>query len=458
MYAIQLSMQISIPDAKSCGGYAGAVLAEAPHLSVLRRREQMIVYRIVYADSDSLSMTRVVKSIDWEKNGFHLVGTCTNGYELMDLVEKGYPDLVITEINMPFISGLEAARQMRANYPHVQILFYTSCTVFEYARQAVNLQVMGYVTKTESLQALTEAICRGKAMLDEQAEKVRRISMLEFSYQQNQKLLLRDLLQGASEPELVCARAKAQKLNWDDETEFLVAVLDLDHFEGAYWNEEDIHVMQYALFNIAAELLQKRKLGMAQLREKDVVLLGWNDGTGSFAGRVERTVQELLQFVSGELGFVVSAGFSQLCRGYRSIPEALAAAQLDLSRRIQECSEKHKDGSEVSDDCNPMVWKAIHYIEQSYANQDLSAKSVCERLHISASYFRTLFKRETGSTIIGYITRVRMERAQELLADRSLKTSDIAERIGYQDAHYFNYCYRKYYGISASEAREKMDT
>ncbi len=69
--------------------------------------------------------------------------------------------------------------------------------------------------------------------------------------------------------------------------------------------------------------------------------------------------------------------------------------------------------------------------------------------------FRTLFKRETGSTIIGYITKVRMERAQELLADRNLKTSEIAERVGYQDAHYFNYCYRKYYGISASEARKK---
>ena len=50
-----------------------------------------------------------------------------------------------------------------------------------------------------------------------------------------------------------------------------------------------------------------------------------------------------------------------------------------------------------------------------------------------------------------------MEQAQELLADRSLKTADIAERIGYQDAHYFNYCYRKYYGISVSEAREKME-
>lgn len=74
-------------------------------------------------------------------------------------------------------------------------------------------------------------------------------------------------------------------------------------------------------------------------------------------------------------------------------------------------------------------------------------------MHLSSTYFSTLFKRETGKSFIAYVTELRMEMAANMLTQTDEKTYLIAEKIGYTDPNYFSYVFKKHYGLTPSKYR-----
>lgn len=81
------------------------------------------MYTVVIADDEEELRRAIVRRIDWESIGFRVVGEAENGVEALELVEKTGPDLLLTDIKMPFISGIELARQVREIRPATQIAF-----------------------------------------------------------------------------------------------------------------------------------------------------------------------------------------------------------------------------------------------------------------------------------------------------------------------------------------------
>lgn len=99
---------------------------------------------------------------------------------------------------------------------------------------------------------------------------------------------------------------------------------------------------------------------------------------------------------------------------------------------------------------------AMDYIRKNYMDPDLSLNSICSYLNISTSYFSTIFKEMTGETFIESLTRIRMEKAKELLENTTLKNYEIAEKVGFSDPHYFGISFKKMTGKTPTEyAREK---
>lgn len=113
--------------------------------------------------------------------------------------------------------------------------------------------------------------------------------------------------------------------------------------------------------------------------------------------------------------------------------------------------------SERQNNTKSFVTRAVEYVRENYADQSISIETVCRTLGVSAAYFSTVFKKETGKTFIGYLTDYRMEAAEELLLTTDDKTYMIAEKVGYGDPNYFSYAFKKKYGVSPSKYRvEKM--
>ena len=98
----------------------------------------------------------------------------------------------------------------------------------------------------------------------------------------------------------------------------------------------------------------------------------------------------------------------------------------------------------------------LNYINENYTKCDLSLKTVCEEVHLSMSYFSTIFKKYTNCTFVEYVTKLRMEKAKDLLKHSNEKTYRIAEMVGYSDTHYFSASFKKHFNITPSNYRKQI--
>lgn len=100
---------------------------------------------------------------------------------------------------------------------------------------------------------------------------------------------------------------------------------------------------------------------------------------------------------------------------------------------------------------NKYVREAMAYIARHYADTDISIAAIAGSLQLSEGHLSHMFKKETGSTVIAYLTQVRMTKAMELLSDCRRKIYEVAELVGYRDVAYFSATFKKATGVSPSE-------
>ena len=110
-------------------------------------------------------------------------------------------------------------------------------------------------------------------------------------------------------------------------------------------------------------------------------------------------------------------------------------------------------GRRRSDSAWQMVERAKDYIAGHYTDEQLSVESLCSHIHLSPTYFSTLFKREVGMSFTAYVTKVRMDEAARLLRETDEKTYRIAEATGFSDPNYFSYVFKRHFGLSPSKFR-----
>jgi len=133
------------------------------------------------------------------------------------------------------------------------------------------------------------------------------------------------------------------------------------------------------------------------------------------------------------------------------------------SERIDEISDiinqlSHDMSAEIQrlrdDDQQSIVQEAKKYIEQNYREPKLDLNRISEHLHVSSSYFARLFKKYYQMTFLDYLTHYRLEEAKSLLRNSTLKVFEIAEKVGYEDPHYFSYNFRKNVGMTPLQFRK----
>ena len=115
------------------------------------------MYSILLADDEEEVRKGIIRKIDWENLGFQVVGDAENGEEALEKIEQLKPDVVMTDIRMPYMDGLTLSKRIRQKYPSTKILIFSGYDDFEYAQQAIKLNVTEYILKPVNVEELTEA-------------------------------------------------------------------------------------------------------------------------------------------------------------------------------------------------------------------------------------------------------------------------------------------------------------
>lgn len=160
----------------------------------------MSLYRIMLVDDEEEVRKGIIRKIDWKNLGFQVVGDAENGQDALEKIEQMEPDVIMTDIRMPYMDGLTLSARIRQKYPSIKILIFSGYDDFEYAQQAIKLNVTEYILKPVNVEELTEILNRVRENLDEEIEQRRNVHLLRERYRSSlpiiRELYLNDLVRG----------------------------------------------------------------------------------------------------------------------------------------------------------------------------------------------------------------------------------------------------------------------
>ena len=135
----------------------------------------MDFYKVMVVDDEDEIRLGIIKKINWEALGFKVVGDGENGKDALEKAEKLQPDIVLTDIKMPFMDGLELVEKLGKVMPSTRVVIFSGADDFEYAHKAIKLNVVEYILKPINSSELTEVLKRLKDKLDKDYEEKRNL-------------------------------------------------------------------------------------------------------------------------------------------------------------------------------------------------------------------------------------------------------------------------------------------
>lgn len=192
----------------------------------------MNMYRIILVDDEEEVRKGIIRKIQWEKLGFTIVGDAENGEDALEKIEQSEPNVVMTDIRMPYMDGLTLAERIRQKYPSMKILIFSGFDDFEYAQQAIKLNVTEYILKPVNMEELTEILTRVHRNLDEEIEQRRDVDLLRESYRSSLPLLremfLNEMVRGNIPEAVIRQKLEEYQVDILGARKWLTAIIDVD--------------------------------------------------------------------------------------------------------------------------------------------------------------------------------------------------------------------------------------
>lgn len=531
------------------------------------------MFKVLLVDDEILTREAISKNVPWEDQGFYLIGAAENGQDAINQIQKEQPDLVITDICMPYMDGLELSSYIYQNYPDTKVVILSGHDEFEYARHALEYRVKEYILKPVTSLELKEVLRKVKISLEEDTRKKAHYEKIQSEYKKNIPVLRERLLRRLIEEKYTKKDIYEQLNNLNISIKgqyYTVALINLEdasQFCMIYPDSEE-DLIHFTIANITNEIMEESMNGLAvSLSHNRMALLFAAEDESELETRVYDTCQQIMKAlwdyvkikVSFSIGITVNVPYGwkdsylnakevteykflkenqdfvfgrdlqemkhmnghiavnhwsdrlelliKLNQGpeleaailelfdeikikcslkkdiilyvqniFLSIIIALEEAEEDQAaqfnderasmKRLAECNYLSELKYDFIKLCSGLMNKitgqkdgegrrlsilAMDYIEKNYMDSDMSLNMVCTYLGVSISYFSMNFKNYTGETFVEALTRIRIEKAKKLMDTTDLRTYEIAEKVGYNDPHYFSMIFKKVTGMTPSE-------
>ncbi len=392
-------------------------------------------WRVLIADDEPKIRSGLSGQIARMNVNAEVCAVAEDGETALELAEREHPDILLVDINMPFMNGLQFIEALRRTRSDVKIIVITGYEKFEYARSALELNVYAYLLKPIDLGELKRVIESAIAQLEQDRAHRRHFEWAIAQINSRRDSLREVFLRDAVSDRLDAEEIREFGVYYDIPTRgrldlMLVAVRSVSA-NGSPW----AHLLRrYALEEaIEADGTLCPGFHCLFLDDRDnIVMLYESAGDGEEAVR-----QKVGEVLSGDLG--VSARV-EIVHGIEVA--AIAEAYQAALERV-----------EAMEALSPVVEAVKEYFARHYAEPDLDVNGVAERLSIHPVYLSRLMKQELGMPFARYLTHVRIGRALELMARPNAKIWQIAEEVGYRSANQFSAAFKRVMGVSPADYR-----
>ncbi|AIQ30768.1 transcriptional regulator [Paenibacillus sp. FSL P4-0081] len=309
------------------------------------------MYKLILAEDEEDVREGIIAQIDWEKYGFEVVEQAENGREAADAIDRLLPDVVVTDIQMPFMNGLQLAEWIRSRHPNTKIIILTGYDEFEYAQKAIKLQIDEYILKPFSSQELIDVLLKVRAAIETEIAEKENVFVLSEHYRKSLPVLREQFLSSLVSRRLrsaeIAEKSAEYGINLSGEL-FQSSVISIDYIRPdrssgvpeagpvSLRDTGDRNLQLFAVLNIAEEICQKHSFGKVFIHRDDVVLLSVSQETdeSEITGRTFAILEEIRQNVQRFLKLTVTAGAGTVCRMpsmlFNSFGDALQALDYRL--------------------------------------------------------------------------------------------------------------------------------
>lgn len=383
-------------------------------------------YKVIIADDEKLILKNLAQIIDWQRLDCEIIGTAQNGQEVMAIIENQQVDLLLTDISMPEMSGIELLKTLNQITHKPMVILISGYDDFEYAKEGIKNNAFDYILKPIDYDELEDCVKRALNKIKEQ----------KVSVYEHEKYAIYELITSGK----VDVQIKNKQALY-----FSVLVKNYkEDIEFIFTKNEDFLSKWNA--NLFVYKLSDREVMVVVEMAKNFINQA-REITDAFS-------QQLLHAGSDQCIISVGKVVEQLFEIKHSVDVAKELLKYEnyISGNVL-TEERLKKEYKPSQSAADMMEEALNYIRNHFQN-DLGVEQTAEHVGLSVSYFSLLFKQKTGLTFLDYVTNVRMEYACLFLQNTDLKTYEIAERVGYSDQRYFSQVFKRKIKKTPSEYRK----
>lgn len=397
------------------------------------------MWKILIADDEPKIRRGLRNVLDWAEMDAEIVGEAEDGEIALEMVRDTRPDILLLDICMPFINGIELIEKLKSEYNDCMIIVITGHDEFSYAQEALRLRVFDYVLKPVLKEQLHTVILKAINELGDIRKKNKYFGWAKTQLATNFKILKERFMNDWIENHITKIEIDEQIKYFNIELSENCGIILIKPIEKHNIMEDkqwDRNLLVFAIQNVIEELIEDLKPRIVFKDNNDNIIAitainqmaDWMELKNKFESYIEKYLDSNIKVYQK----VIENGVSDIPNVYGSL--------LDEIRR--------------DSNYTPMVTKAKQYIDKNYFKEELSLEEVSNEIKVSPAYLSRVLKQETGLSFIDYLTQVRVKTAIQLMSDPSMKIYEIAEKVGYNSQHYFSTAFKRVLGVSPVEYKK----
>ncbi len=408
--------------------------------------------KVFLADDEIVVREGIRESFPWEQTSYTLVGEAPDGEMAIPMIRDTNPDIVITDIRMPFMDGIELCRVLHAQMPWIGIIVLSGYDEFEYARQCIQLGVREYLLKPVNADELRAVLDKVSEQLKAERKTYEHASSLRTRIGNGEKLVKEKLIgslfsEESSVEDSVKVLRQLASMGCPFPAHFYTVIdaaftkaaggqaiaASLAESSGSYIQPSPGRVgSRFLVSGETTEEVEERAYAFATSLARELERTGEGEARVGIGEIVDKPEDIMKSFKSA-----------------RHIRHLLAERTDDKAIILGT-----REMGESEDENTPtVVSEAKLFIAQHFSDPNLMLQDVAKAVNMSNSRFSTVFSQQSGQTFTDYLVYLRINKAKELLRGTMTKGLQIAKEVGYNDAHYFSYIFKKNTGFTPSDYR-----